>query len=150
MPESLTAAVAIGLFFLCSGWFFEIGPRHPDIGFVAALTVPLFVRRRAPFPVFLMISAIALVQLATSTYLLADVSLLVALYSVAAVCVWNRVIISLLILELGVIAATVHWTPIESHFKSFVFLTGMAFAAFLAGAVVRTLREQIDWLAERA
>jgi signal transduction histidine kinase len=147
---AVDAAVALGLFCLCSGWFFEIGPIHPDIGFVAALTAPLIVRRRAPFPVFLTISAVALVQLATSTYLLADLSLLVALYSVAAVCVWNRVIISLLILELGVVAATIHWTPIESHFKSFVFLTGMAFVAFLAGAVVRTLREQMDWLAERA
>jgi signal transduction histidine kinase len=31
-----------------------------------------------------------------------------------------------------------------------VFLTGLAFAALLAGVVVRALRSQMDWLAERA
>jgi signal transduction histidine kinase len=143
-------AVAVGLFLLCSGWLFQIGPRHPQVGFVAALSAPLFFRRRAPFVVFLVISAMALVQLVTSVYLLADVSLLVALYSVAVVGRWGQVITSLVVLEIGVVAATVHWTPIESHSKSFVFLSGMACAALLTGAVVRALRGQLDWLAERA
>ncbi len=143
------SAVAIGLFLACSGWFFEIGPK-PSIGFVVALTSPLFLRRRLPFTVFLTVSAVALVQLVVTGPLWADISLLVALYSVAAVSEWIRVIISLLILEIGVIAATVQWTPIGSLFKSLVFLTGMAFAAFLTGVVARALRGQIDWLAERA
>ena len=46
--------------------------------------------------------------------------------------------------------ATVRWTPTGNDFKSFVFLTGLAFAAILAGVVVRALRSQLDWLAERA
>ena len=142
--------VSVSLFLSCSGWIFEVGPRHRDIGFVVALTIPLFLRRRAPFAVFLVISAIALVQLITNAPLLADVSLLVALYSVAAVSEWMRVIFSLLILQIGVIAATARWMPIRSYFESLVFLTGMAFAAFLAGVVVRALRGQIGWLAERA
>ncbi len=46
--------------------------------------------------------------------------------------------------------ATVHWTPTGNDVKSWVFLTGLAFAALLAGVVVRALRSQLDWLAERA
>jgi signal transduction histidine kinase len=144
------SAVAVGLFLFCSGWLFEVGGKHPALGFVAALTAPLFFRRRYPFTVFLVISAVALGQLVTTDPLLADVSLLVALYSVAAESGWIRVMIALSILEVGVVAATVHWTPIGSHFESLVFLTGMAFAAFLTGAVVRALRDQINWLGERA
>jgi signal transduction histidine kinase len=143
-------AVAVGLFLFCSGWFFQAGPIHTNIGFDAALTAPLFLRRRVPFCVFLFISAVAVVQLVTSTPALADAALLVALYSVSAVSQWVRVVVSLLILQVGVIAATVHWDPVGSHFESLVFLTGMNFAAFLTGAVVRALRGQIDWLAERA
>ena len=46
--------------------------------------------------------------------------------------------------------ATVRWTPTGNDVKSFVFLTGLAIAALLAGVVVRALRSQLDWLAERA
>src|SRR5580698_11602573 len=87
-------AVAVGLFLFCSGWFFEAGAIRPDIGFDVALTTPLFLRRRAPFLVFLVISAVALVQLVTSTAALADASLLVALYSVSAVSRWVWVVVS--------------------------------------------------------
>jgi signal transduction histidine kinase len=143
-------AVAVGLFLCCSGWIFEVGPRHPDLGFVAALTIPLLLRRRAPFAVFFVVSAIALVQLVANVPLLADVSLLVALYSVAAVSEWMRVIVSFLILQIGIVAATARWIPIRSYFESLVLLAGMAFAACLAGVVVRALRGQMSWLAERA
>jgi signal transduction histidine kinase len=143
-------AVAAGLFLFCSGWLFQAGPPGPNLAFVAALTAPLMFRRRAPFAVFLVIAAVASVQLVTSTALLADAALLVAMYSVAVTARWNAVIASLGILLSGVIAATVHWAPVESHFESLVFLTGMAFAAFLTGAVVRALRGQIEWLGERA
>jgi signal transduction histidine kinase len=143
-------AVAVGLFLFCSGWFFESGRGRPNLGFVAALTIPLFLRRRAPFSVFLAISSVAAVQFFTSDIVLADASLLVALYSVAATSEWIRVIVAVVILQGGVIAATVHWNPVGSHFESLVFLTGMTFAAFLTGAVVRALRGHIEWLAERA
>src|SRR5580698_914226 len=88
------SAVAVGLFLFCSGWFFEAGPIHANVGFDAALTAPLFLRRRAPFWVFLVISAVALAQLVTSPPASADTSLLVALYSVSAVSQWVRVIVS--------------------------------------------------------
>ena len=46
--------------------------------------------------------------------------------------------------------ATVRWNPAANHVQSFVFLTGLVFTALLAGVVVRALRSQLDWLAERA
>jgi signal transduction histidine kinase len=147
---AVDAAVAIGLCLICSGWIVQVGPPHPAFGFVAALTLPLILRRHAPFAVFIFISGVALIQLAISVPLLADVALLVALYTVAAASDWIWVIVSCLILQIGIIAATVRWTPIGSDFESLVFLTGMAFAAFLAGAVVRAIRGQIEWLGERA
>jgi signal transduction histidine kinase len=46
--------------------------------------------------------------------------------------------------------AMVRWNPAANDVRSFVFLTGLAFTALLAGVVVRALRSQLDWLAERA
>ena len=46
--------------------------------------------------------------------------------------------------------AMVRWNPAANNVRSFVFLTGLAFTALLAGVVLRTLRNQLDWLAERA
>jgi signal transduction histidine kinase len=48
------------------------------------------------------------------------------------------------------VLATVRWAPVDGHLKSSVFLTGMVFAALLAGVVVRALRSQLGWLSERA
>jgi signal transduction histidine kinase len=143
-------ALAAALFVLCSGWFTEAGGRNPNLWFVAALTFPLVFRRRAPMTVFLAIAAVAFVQWLVTGPALADASLLVAIYTVAVESEWVQVVVAAAILEAGVVMATVRWTPTGSDFKSFVFLTGLAFAALLAGVVVRALRSQLDWLAERA
>ena len=81
---------------------------------------------------------------------LADVSLLVAMYTVAVESDWLFVVIAAAVLEAGVVMATVRWTVTSNDFKTFVFLTGLAIASLLAGIVVRALRSQLDWLAERA
>jgi len=60
------------------------------------------------------------------------------------------VVTAALILEAGVVMATVRGTPTGNHVKAFVSLTGLALAALLAGLVVRGLRGQLDWLHERA
>jgi signal transduction histidine kinase len=60
------------------------------------------------------------------------------------------VAIAAAVLEAGVIMATVRWTVTSNDLKTFVFLTGLAIASVLAGVVVRALRSQLDWLAERA
>ena len=118
---------------------------------MAALIFPLVFRRRAPMAVFLAISVVAFVQWLVTGPALADVVAprrhLHGGRRVANGC-WS--LAAAVILEAGVVMATVRWTPTGSNFKSLVFLTGLAFAALLAGVVVRALRSQLDWLAERA
>ncbi len=142
-------ALAGALFVLCSGWLVERGT-NPNLWLVAALICPLIFRRRAPMTVFLVIALVAFVQWIVSGPALADASLLVALATVALESLWFVVVAATVILEAGVVMATITWTPTGNDLKSFVFLTGLAFAALLAGIVVRALRSQLDWLAERA
>ena len=146
---AVDVALAGGLFLISSGWIFETGST-PSVWLVAALTFPLALRRRAPMGVFLTIAAVAFVQWFVAGATLADASLLVALYTVAAECEWLYVIIASVILEVGIVMATVRYTPTANNTKSVIFLNGMAFTALLAGVVVRALRSQLDWLAERA
>ena len=143
-------ALAAALFVLCSGAFFTPPGASPNLLIVAALSFPLVFRRRAPMTVFLVIAAVAFVQWLVSGPLLADASLLVAVYTVALESEWVLVAVAAVILEAGVVMATVRWTPADGDVKSFVFLTGLAMAAIFAGIVVRALRSQLAWLAERA
>jgi signal transduction histidine kinase len=143
-------ALAVGLFVLCSGWLVERGAIRPSLWFVAALVFPLVFRRRAPMTVFLVIAAVAFVQWLVTGPGLADAALLVALYTVALESDWPVVAAAVVILETGVVMATVRWRPALNDLKSVVFLTGLVFTALLAGVVVRALRSQLAWLAERA
>jgi signal transduction histidine kinase len=143
-------ALALALFTLCSGWLVERGAMRPNLWFVAALVFPLVFRRRAPMTVFLAIAAVAFVQWLVTGPGLADVALLVALYTVALESEWPVVMAAVVILEAGVVMATLRWEPALNNVKSIVFLTGLVFTALLAGVVVRALRSQLDWLAERA
>jgi signal transduction histidine kinase len=142
--------LAAGLLVLSSGWFVLTGPAHPDLGFTFALILPLVLRRRAPIAVFGVIAAVALLQWLTSVPMVADAALLVALYTVAVESHWVQVVAAAAALEVGVIMATVRWRPTGNAVKSVVFLSGLAFAALLAGVVVRAMRNQMSWLAERA
>jgi signal transduction histidine kinase len=147
---AVDATLALGLFVLCSGWFVFAKVPPNDLWLVAGLTAPLIFRRRAPFPVFMVVALVALVQWLIAGPLLADSALLVALFTVATESDWLAVVIAALMLEIGVIMATERWIPVGNYFKSLVFLTGMAAAALFAGVVVRTLRQQMGWLVERA
>jgi signal transduction histidine kinase len=147
---AVDATLALGLFVLCSGWFFFTPVPHNDLWLVAGLTIPLILRRRAPIAVFVAVAVVALVQWLIAGQLLADSALLVAAFTVATESDWLAGVVAGLILEIGVIMATERWTPVGNYFKSLVFLTGMASAALLAGVVVRTLRQQMEWLVERA
>jgi signal transduction histidine kinase len=142
--------LAVGLFLVCTGWFVLSKVSAPDLLLVAGLTLPLILRRRAPIAVFLVVAVVALIQWSVTGPLVADASLLAAIYTVTAECDWLAVVVAALMLEIGVILATARWTPVGNYFKSLIFLTGMASAALLAGVVVRALRSQMVWLAERA
>ena len=143
-------ALATALFLLCSGWLVDRFATRPSLWFVAGLIFPLVFRRRAPMTVFFIIAAVALVQWLVTGPTLADVALLVALYTVALESEWRVVAAAVVVLEAGVLMATVRWNPTANNVHSFVFLTGLVFTALLAGVVVRALRSRLDWLAERA
>ncbi|HWF14721.1 MAG TPA: histidine kinase [Acidimicrobiales bacterium] len=147
---SVDVVLATGLFVLCTGWLFDSHAARPNLWVVAALVFPLMFRRRAPMAVFFTIAAVAFVQWFVTGPALADTALLAATYTVAVESAWVFVAVAVAVLEAGVVMATVRWTPTGNDVKSLVFLTGLAIAALLAGVVVRALRSQLDWLAERA
>jgi signal transduction histidine kinase len=147
--NAVDLVLAAGLFVVCSGWLIERGSK-PSLWLVAALVAPLVLRRRAPMTVFLVIAGIAFVQWLVTGPALADTALLVALYTVALESEWVLVVVASVILQTGIVMATARWTPTGNDVKSFVFLTGLALTALLAGIVVRALRSQLDWLGERA
>jgi signal transduction histidine kinase len=142
--------LAVVLFVACTGWFIERTASRPSLWFVAALIFPLVFRRRAPMTVFCVIAGVAFLQWHLAVPAVADVALLVALYTVALESEWRLVAVAALILEVGVVLATARWEPTGNNVLSFVFLTGLVFSALLAGVAVRALRSQLDWLAERA
>jgi len=116
-----------------------------------ALILPLIFRRKAPFTVFLVISGVAFVQWCTNVPLAADAALLLALYTVAAHESRARAIVAALILQVGVVLASVRFAPAdESLLYSLIFLTGLVVAALFVGVTVRTRRAYLETLVERA
>jgi signal transduction histidine kinase len=116
----------------------------------AALVVPLVWRRRNPTLVFALIAVIALIQWLLDYRLVADVSLLVALYTVAVHDPYRRVVGAAVVLELGVLLASARWSPAGSNFRSFIFLSAMVVAAVFVGLTVRAGSAHLSWLTERA
>jgi signal transduction histidine kinase len=116
-----------------------------------ALVLPLLLRRRFPVPVFFFIAAVALAQWTTGVPLVADVALLVALYTVTVQGSRRQTFLAAAVLELGVILASVRFAPTgHGVLGSLVFLTGMVAAALFIGTTVRTRREYLVSLEDRA
>jgi signal transduction histidine kinase len=123
--------------------------RPESLLFTVALVAPLVWRRRAPLPVFLTIAGVALAQWLADIRLLADIALLVAIYTVAVHESRRRLALAAAVLETGIVLATLRWT-LGSGAPVFVFLTGMATAAAVLGVNVRTRRAYLASLEERA
>jgi signal transduction histidine kinase len=113
------------------------------------LTLPLVLRRRAPFAVFVVIAAVAFGQWLADANVLADLTLLIAVYTVAVQEPWRRVIAACVILEAGIVLAVIRWAE-PSYVPSLVLLTGMATAAVVLGLNVRTRRAYLASVEERA
>jgi signal transduction histidine kinase len=119
--------------------------------FDLALVLPLLARRRAPVPVFGVISAVALVQWFAGVRAFGDSALLVALYTVAVAEPLRTTLAAAVVLEFGVVIAALRWTPgSEALPKAVIALTGMATAAGVLGTNVRHRRELLASLEERA
>lgn len=116
----------------------------------AALLLPLVWRRRAPFVVFGLIAAVALVQWFTGRVLPADLAALVAFYTVAAYEPVRRILIAAGLLEIGAVLAAVRFFPSGTEFWGWVLISGMITATGFIGFNVRTRRAYLAALEDRA
>ncbi|MDO8184617.1 histidine kinase [Conexibacter sp. JD483] len=128
-------------------------PRPPRAGWLvpAAMVLPLAVRRRWPVPVFALVAIAAFVQWLTLEISIADLSLLIAIYTVAA---HERrrwlVVAAVAVLELGCLLAAARWSGAGALSPAFLTLSACTVAATVLGVYVRTRREQLAALHERA
>jgi signal transduction histidine kinase len=118
---------------------------------VAGLTGPLVLRRRAPLAAFVAISLVAFLQwLLIDGVFTADLALIVAFYAVAAhePRRWGLAAAAAM-LELGVLLAAFKYTG-DSTLASFVTLSAFVVAAGALGVYMRTRRQHVAALQERA
>jgi signal transduction histidine kinase len=114
--------------------------------FAVLLSVPLLWRHRNPTEVFLVLSAVAFAQWLVHVAVLADASLLIALYTVAVNESRVRTIIAASILELGALLAA----HSDGGFREFVGLSALCVAAGVLGTSVRHRRALLASLEDRA
>jgi signal transduction histidine kinase len=114
--------------------------------FAVALSVPLIWRRRNPSAVFLTLAAVAFGQWLAHINVIADVALLIALYTVAANEPRLRAAIAASILELGAVLAAVS----DGGFREFIGLSALSVASGVLGTSVRHRRALLASLEDRA
>jgi signal transduction histidine kinase len=103
--------------------------------------------------VFACVSAVAATQWAFDRQLLADVVLLVVLYTVAAYRDLRLALIALGVVEVGVLLAVVRWTKsggAGAFVDAFVLLSSLATAAYVLGRNVRNRRAYLASVEDRA
>ncbi|HEY2042030.1 MAG TPA: sensor histidine kinase [Jatrophihabitans sp.] len=126
-----------------SGWW--------SVLFSQLLVLPLIFRRRHPWAVFVLLASLAAVQWLTDVRLAADAALLIALYTVAAHCSRRRALVAAGVIEVGVVLASIRFAPTgDGVLASMVFLSGMVAAALFSGITLRTRRQYLAALVERA
>ena len=146
--DALAAAVLLAL---STVWLVGSPFARVDTALIqAALIAPLAVRRVWPTAVFLAVCAIAFGQWLVDVPLVADVALLVALYTVAAHESRMRAAAAAGLLEVGVIMAAVRWTPAGTLPRSLLFLSATVVAALFAGRTVASGSRYLAWMDERA
>jgi hypothetical protein len=114
----------------------------PQQGWLLALdvllVVPLAWRRRYPLAVFAAVSVGAALQWLFARGVLVDLALLIALYTVASRCPRKQALAAAAVIEAGVAAAVIKWAPPQGMVAGFVFLSGMAIAAFVLDVSIQT------------
>jgi signal transduction histidine kinase len=116
----------------------------------AGLIIPLVWRRRYPVIVFAVVCTVALAQWFLGIELVADLSLLVALSTLATFRPRQISLAAAGILEAGAVLASVRWSLTGSWLSSLVFLSGLNAAGLLLGISLRARRLLIASLTERA
>lgn len=115
-----------------------------------ATIAPLSVRRRWPMAVFFGISVVAAVQWSIGVQLAADVSVLVALATVAAHRPVRDTAVAVAIAEVGAVAASVTWPHGLHVTEMLTVLTVFVLAATACGASVRNHRRVVAVLQEQS
>ncbi|MDT7549983.1 MAG: hypothetical protein QOE84_2377 [Actinomycetota bacterium] len=146
------AALAIGLDLLTALPLIHRRESSPLVWLLdQALVLPLVLRRRYPIPVFAVVCVLAAVQWLTGERLPADAALLLALYTIAAQEPRRHAFVAAGVLELGVVLASIRFAPTgDGIVGSLVFLTGLVAAAYLFGTSLRTRREYLASVEDRA
>lgn len=150
-PVATDTLLAGGLAVCSIAWLVHtesVGPT--TIVFLVALIAPLIARRLQPSLVFAVISAVAFAQWLASRPQLADVALVVALYTVAAHESRARAAVATVVLEAGVVMASVNWELAGTKPRSFLFLSAVVVAGLFGGLTVASGSEYLAWLDERA
>ncbi|WP_063770587.1 sensor histidine kinase [Streptacidiphilus carbonis] len=164
---AVDAVVALLLMFLSLGRAFA---SHSAILLVltVGLTVPLALRRIAPFPVFCVVAGSAFVQwLTVQGGLPSDLAVLLALHTVAVHCRRAQTWLAYAVCELGALLAALSWpdlanrrfengpviSPTDAAFdivKVFLLFSGTVTAALVLGFNVRARRGRLANLEQRA
>jgi len=135
----------------CSVWLAWSGISGSEPAIVqTALIVVLAGRRLYPSVVFVVASAIALLQWLLGFPLLGDAVLLVALYTLAAYESRIRALLATGVLEAGAAMAAVKWQPAGTVPRSLLFLSAMVVAALFAGLAAGSGSRYLAWMDERA
>lgn len=150
-PQVADAAAAAGLAAITVPWVAVHTTAHAWIWICNfALALPLVWRRRHPVGVLVVLAAIALVQWLTADPLLADVSLLAAVFTVALERPGRTALAAGLVVEVGAGMASIRWHLADSWDRSLIGLTGLISAALFLGAMLRSRRAHLAQLTERA
>ena len=146
--DALLAAVLLGL---CSAWlaWSDFASYRAAVVQTALISTLVF-RRRYPTAVFLTASTIAFAQWLLGFPVLGDVTLLVALYTVAAHESRMRALLAAAVLEAGAIMASFRWQLAGTVPRSLLFLSAMVVAALFAGLTAASGSRYLAWMDERA
>ena len=146
--DALLAAVLLGL---CSAWlaWSDFASYRAAVVQTALISTLVF-RRRYPSAVFLTASTIAFAQWLLGFPVLGDVTLLVALYTVAAHESRMRALLAAAVLEAGAIMASFRWQLAGTVPRSLLFLSAMVLTALFAGLTVASGSRYLAWMDERA
>lgn len=131
--------------------------RGPDLRADSALVwdvvlvAPLVFRRRAPASVMAVLACLCLVQWLVDVRAIGDLAFLVALYTVAAHARQRWLLPTAIVTaEGGVVMVVLRWATGHSQLITGVLLTGTVTAAWTLGIAVRTRRDYLASVLDRA
>jgi signal transduction histidine kinase len=149
-PVALDALLVSVLFVMSVGPGQDLRSRPESLILPVALFLPLVWRRRAPLTVFGTVAAVAFVQWLVGVQpVLADMALLVALYTVAVRSAWHHMLLAGVVLEGGILLVSVRWGPEGRFLVPVLFLTALAIPVAVTGTNMRIRRVYLASLEDR-